>query len=77
VRDAILELVYASGSDLLLLPLQDAFGWRERVNTPGTVSEANWTYRLPLDLSALHLDGPARARLRDLAARNGRLQGQP
>jgi len=77
VRDAILELVYASGSDLLLLPLQDAFGWRDRVNTPGTVSEENWTYRVPLDLSALHLDAAARARLHDLAARTGRLKGRP
>jgi 4-alpha-glucanotransferase len=77
VRDAVLGLAYASGSDLLLLPLQDAFGWRDRVNTPGTVSEENWTYRLPMDLSGLHLDAPARDRLRSLAARTGRLRGRP
>jgi 4-alpha-glucanotransferase len=77
VRDAVLELAYAAGSDLLLLPLQDAFGWRERVNTPGTVSDDNWTYRLPADLTALHLDATARERLRSLAARSGRLRERP
>jgi 4-alpha-glucanotransferase len=72
VRDAVLELVYRSGSDLLLLPFQDAFGMRERVNVPGTVNEQNWTYRIPRDLAALHADGAGAARLRGLAARSGR-----
>jgi len=75
VRDAILELVYASGSDLLLLPFQDAFGMRERVNVPGTVNDENWTYRIPRDLSALHADRAGRERLRDLARRTGRIAG--
>ncbi|HET7824597.1 MAG TPA: 4-alpha-glucanotransferase [Anaeromyxobacter sp.] len=73
VRDAILELVYASGSDVLLLPFQDAFGMRERVNVPGTVNDDNWTYRMPRDLSALHADRAARDRLRDLASRHRRI----
>jgi 4-alpha-glucanotransferase len=75
VRDAILELVFGSGSDLLLLPFQDAFGMRERVNVPGTVNEENWTYRMPRDLAALHADVPARDRLHGLAVRSGRLRG--
>jgi 4-alpha-glucanotransferase len=75
VRDVLLELVYRSGSDLLLLPFQDAFGMRERVNVPGTVTAENWTYRIPRDLAALHADAPARERLRGLAARSGRLPG--
>jgi 4-alpha-glucanotransferase len=75
IRDAILELVYRSGSDLLLLPFQDAFGMRERVNVPGTVTAENWTYRIPLDLAALHADAAARDRLRALAARSGRIAG--
>lgn len=72
VRDAILELVYRSGSDLLLLPFQDAFGMRERVNVPGTVTAENWTYRIPRDLAALHADAAGRERLRALAVRSGR-----
>jgi 4-alpha-glucanotransferase len=47
VRDILLEMLFASGSDLLLLPVQDAFGWRDRINEPATVSDQNWTYRLP------------------------------
>ncbi len=73
VRDAVLELVYGAGSDLLFLPFQDAFGMRERVNVPGTVTPENWTYRIPLDLSALHADARGRERLRALAVRTGRL----
>jgi 4-alpha-glucanotransferase len=71
-RDAILELIYGSGSDLLLLPFQDACGARERVNVPGTVTEQNWTYRIPRDLAALHADLRTQERLRDLARRTGR-----
>lgn len=74
-RDAILELVFGSGSDLLLLPFQDAFGMRERVNVPGTVTEENWTYRMPRELSALHADAAARDRLRGLAGRSRRAGG--
>jgi 4-alpha-glucanotransferase len=75
VRDAILSLVYGSGSDLLLLPYQDAFGLRERVNVPGTVNEENWTYRIPRDLAALYADRAARERLRGLALRSRRAGG--
>ena len=51
VRDALLELLYGSGSDLLLLPFQDLLGHRERVNVPGTVNDQNWTYRMPGTIS--------------------------
>jgi len=72
VRDAVLELCYQSGSDLVLLPLQDALGKRERVNTPGTVSEVNWSYRTPMEMAQLLLDLPTAARLRELSVRAGR-----
>ncbi len=36
VRDALLEMLLASGSDLTLLPVQDVFGWRDRINEPAT-----------------------------------------
>ena len=69
VRDALLEMVYGAGSDLLLLPFQDALGARERVNVPGTVTDANWTYRMPMDLTTLWADVRTRERLAALAAR--------
>ncbi|BDG03883.1 4-alpha-glucanotransferase [Anaeromyxobacter oryzae] len=75
VRDALLGMIYGSGSDLLLLPFQDVFGLRERVNVPGTVTDANWTYRIPMDLAALAADRAARERLRGLAVASGRAAG--
>ncbi len=75
VHEALLEAVYGSGSDLLLLPIQDVFGLRERINLPGTVSEENWSYRLPWTIGNLAREPMAQAgmaRLADLAVRHGR-----
>ena len=47
VRDALLEALFASNSDLMLVPIQDAFGWRDRINEPATITEQNWSYKLP------------------------------
>jgi 4-alpha-glucanotransferase len=47
VRDALLQALFAAGSDLLILPIQDLFGWEDRINVPATVADDNWTYRLP------------------------------
>lgn len=46
VREQV-ELLIGSGSALALVPLQDIFGWADRINTPSVVSEANWTWRVP------------------------------
>jgi 4-alpha-glucanotransferase len=72
VRNALLELVYSAGSELALLPFQDLLGARERVNLPGTVSDDNWTYRMPMDMVALAADRETRDRLRALAVATGR-----
>jgi 4-alpha-glucanotransferase len=37
----------AANSRIVILPIQDIFGSRERVNTPGTLGDHNWTYRFP------------------------------
>jgi 4-alpha-glucanotransferase len=47
VHEALLETLFASGSNTLILPIGDIFGWRDRINQPATVSEDNWTWRLP------------------------------
>jgi 4-alpha-glucanotransferase len=47
VHHTLLERLYESGSALTILPIQDLFGWAERINLPGTVGPQNWTYRLP------------------------------
>ena len=75
VRDGLIEALYASGADLLILPMQDIFGWRDRINEPGTVGGANWTWRLPWPSDVLSVEPEARAaaeRLRTWATRHGR-----
>jgi 4-alpha-glucanotransferase len=75
VRDALVEALFASASDLLLLPIQDAFGWRERINEPATVRDDNWTYRLPWPVDRFDDQPDARAcqrMLRQWAVRYGR-----
>jgi len=47
VRDALLATAYGAGSDELFLPIQDVFGWSDRINTPATTGDHNWTWRLP------------------------------
>ncbi len=47
LRDAILCLMATAASDHLFFPIQDVFGWRDRINTPATVGDHNWTWRLP------------------------------
>jgi 4-alpha-glucanotransferase len=75
LRDTLLETLFASGSDLLLLPIQDVFGWRDRINEPATVSDDNWTFKLPWPSDRLDQMAPARERsavLRSLTERYGR-----
>jgi 4-alpha-glucanotransferase len=75
LRDALLNALYGAGSALLILPIQDVFGWRDRINTPATVNEVNWTWKLPWPVDRLD-EQPAAAsaarRLNALAWRFGR-----
>jgi 4-alpha-glucanotransferase len=45
--DALLELAWTAGSGELFVTPQDLFGWRDRINLPGTIGAHNWTWRLP------------------------------
>ena len=47
MREALLDTLFASGANLLIVPMQDLFGWRDRINQPATVGPSNWTWRLP------------------------------
>ena len=51
--DAILAALYRAPSEFVLTPIQDLFGWTARINTPGTVTDRNWHYRLPLTFEKL------------------------
>jgi len=63
LHEALLEALYASGSNTLILPIQDIFGWADRINQPATVSGANWTWRLPWPSDRL----PTEPRAMDIA----------
>jgi 4-alpha-glucanotransferase len=70
-RDAILRVLYASGSDIVLLPINDVFGWRDRINTPALISDRNWTWRLPWPVEDLQAEEQGKERAaftRSLAA---------
>ena len=47
LRAAVIQALLSSASYLTLIPLQDIFGWADRINTPAVVDEVNWTWRLP------------------------------
>ena len=74
--DLVLDLAYSAASDDVFVTVPDLFGWCDRINTPGTVNEINWTWRLPWPVDGLmHVpDAMARARASHaLAVASGRL----
>lgn len=75
LRDLLLEALFASGSDLIVLPIQDVFGWRDRINQPATIGPHNWSWKLPWESDRL-LDVPealeAAERLRRWSEQYGR-----
>jgi 4-alpha-glucanotransferase len=62
VRDVLLEALFGSGSDLVILPVQDVFGWRDRINVPATITDRNWTFKLPWPADTLNEVPEARER---------------
>jgi 4-alpha-glucanotransferase len=75
LRDALLALAYGAGSAELFLPVQDLFGWRDRINTPGTIDASNWTWALPWPVDEWDTREETRERaavLRRLAEGSGR-----
>jgi 4-alpha-glucanotransferase len=75
LRARLLEALFASGSDLVILPVQDVFGWRDRINQPATVGDQNWTWKLPWPSDRLLTEPEAldvASQLRVLATRSGR-----
>jgi 4-alpha-glucanotransferase len=77
LRRSILARLYASPSRMVIFPIQDLFGWRERVNTPATIGGANWRYRLPFtatELATLPAPAAEAEQLRALIDASGRLR---
>jgi 4-alpha-glucanotransferase len=75
LRDLLLDVLFTSGSDILLLPMQDVFGWRDRINVPARIDDRNWTWRLRWPIDALGSEPEAIERavaLRRFARSSGR-----
>lgn len=75
VHRALVAQICASGSALVLFLLQDVLGTRDRINTPGTIGSANWTYRLPATVEELARDphvAAATAMVRQRIEQSGR-----
>ena len=68
VRDALIEVLMRSGSDLVVFPLQDLFGWRDRINVPATVGPTNWSWASPIPVDRLMDDPVGRERAETLRA---------
>jgi 4-alpha-glucanotransferase len=75
VQSVLLGGLYASASQLVVVPFMDTYGGRERINVPSTVADSNWTYRVPWTVDELLAEQGAAlaARLRDLAVGSSRL----
>jgi 4-alpha-glucanotransferase len=73
---ALLKLLFSAGSDLTLVLVNELLGDKSRINTPGTVNDKNWTWRLPRPIEDLREDPKLEARfaaIRALVGASGRL----
>ena len=66
-RTALLSSPMPPAATRLLTPVTDALGWKDRMNTPGTVGKHNWTFRLPWTLDELFSSPQPLATARELA----------
>jgi len=75
LRDALLRTLFAAGSNLVVVPVQDIFGSRDRINTPAVVDDVNWRWRMAWAVDQL-CDEPAprerAAFIRQLSSESGR-----
>lgn len=66
LREKILDRLMASGSGLVIFPIQDVFGSGEQINLPATVGAHNWRYRLPVNVSELDRSDPYKEKAKRL-----------
>lgn len=53
VHRTIIKKLIEGGSSLVILPIQDMLGIDGRINTPGTVTDNNWTWRFPVPIEEI------------------------
>ncbi|HRZ87302.1 MAG TPA: 4-alpha-glucanotransferase, partial [bacterium] len=61
IHMGLLEMLYHADSLFVILPIQDLFGWRDRINVPGTCGKTNWSYRLSGPVGMLNKDSGCRS----------------
>lgn len=64
----LFKLLLSSGSDLVLFLVNEIIGDKSRINLPGTVSDRNWSWRLPRTVEALRDDPEVASRLAKIRA---------
>lgn len=72
---ALLALLFSARSELTLVLVNELIGDKTRINTPGTVNDQNWTWRLPRPIEELREEPELRARfdaIRDRVVASGR-----
>jgi 4-alpha-glucanotransferase len=73
---ALLKLLFSARSELTLVLVNELLGDKTRINTPGTVNDQNWTWRLPRPIEDLAAEPAVAARfaaISALVAASGRL----
>jgi 4-alpha-glucanotransferase len=63
---AMLGELFLSAAENVSIFFADLFGYEERYNVPGVVSDDNWTLRLPADFEQVYADRLARGAALDL-----------
>lgn len=66
VASAMLAELFACAAENVSIFFADLFGETARFNAPGTVSDANWSLRLPPDFARVHAERVARSAALDL-----------
>jgi 4-alpha-glucanotransferase len=73
---ALLKLLFTAKSELTLVLVNELLGDKSRINVPGTVTDSNWSWRLPRPVEELRDDSRIGARfdeIRGLVSSAGRL----
>ncbi len=79
IREAMLRRLFEASSRYAAVMITDLLGLEDRFNVPGTLSDANWTHRLPMTVQELREKSPWRERIasmKNLLKDTGRF-GQP
>ena len=70
IADAVMQLCLSSKARLAVVPMQDwlKIGKEGRINMPSTLSENNWSYRIPAD----YAERVSAAHIREITQKYGR-----